>query len=115
MDDRTIGRIAEKVVAMMPSAGIDLAAEDRIAAKVVATLLPAIRSAVASVPAGQPRAARPGVIEVEVGSALPNMKESKGGIESHLGDGLATKSVGESVEDQVADIERILNPEGGAR
>ena len=116
MDDRTIGRIAEKVVAMMPSApGIDLAAEDRIAAKVVATLLPAIRSAVAAAPAGQPRAARPGVIEVEVGSALPNMKESKGGIESHLGDGLATKSVGESVEDQVADIERILNPEGGAR
>ena len=114
LDDGTIGRIAARVAAMMPAAsGIDPAAEDRIAAKVAAALLPAIRSAAAA--AGQPRAARPGVIEVEVGSALPDMKESKGGIESHLGDGLATKSVGESVESQVADIERILNPQGGAR
>ena len=112
LDDGTIGRIAAKVAAMMPAAsGIDQAAEDRIAAKVAAALLPAIRSAVAAAPAGQPRAARPGVIEVEVGSALPDMKGSQSGIESHLGDGLATKSVGESVEDQVADIERILTPQ----
>ena len=110
MNDETVGRIAAKVAAMMPAAhGIDRAAEDRIAAKVAAALLPAIRSAAASASAGQPRSDR-GVIEVEVGSALPDMRESKGGLEPHLGDGLATKSVGESVEDQVADIERILNP-----
>jgi len=116
LDDGTIGRIAAKVAAMMPAAGIDRATEDRIAAKVAATLLPAIRSAAAPASAGQSRAAaRPGVIEVEVGSALPDMKESQSGIESHLGDGLATKSVGESVENQVADIERILDPQGGAR
>lgn len=117
LDDGTIGRIAAKVAAMMPAApGIDQAAEGRIAAKVAGMLLPAIRSAAAPAPADQSRAAaRPGVIEVEAGSVLPDMKGTQD-IESHLGNGLAAKSVGGSVEDQVADIERMLgDPQGGAR
>jgi hypothetical protein len=117
LSDEAVGRIAARVAAMMPApaaSGIDRAAEDRIAASVSAALLPAIRSAAASGPAGQPGPGR-GVIEVEVGSALPDTRDSKAGMESHLGDSLATKSVGGSVEDQVADIERILNPKGGSK
>lgn len=109
MDDDAIRRIAEKLAGMMPSPpetgpgpGAD---EGRIAAKVVEMLLPVIQ---ASGGGRDPAAAsRGGVIEVDVGSALPDRKDETP-LETHIGDGFGKTSIGEGVEDQIADIERIL-------
>lgn len=106
MDDDAIRRIAEKLAGMMPPVEAGPGADEgRIAAKVVEMLLPVIRAAG---PAPGPAAAsRGGVIEVDVGSALPDRKDETP-LETHIGDDFGKTSIGEGVEDQIADIERIL-------
>lgn len=108
IDDDVIARIAEKVAEMLPSpdgpSGLDLAAEGRIAAKVVEMLLPAIQSSGGS---RSDVSRKRGVIEVEIDTApLPEREVSD--MESHIGDDIATKTTGGSIDDQVADVERIL-------
>jgi len=110
-DDDIIERIAARVAAMLPSpdsgsGGLDKESEGRIAAKVAEMLLPAIQASGGGTAVEKQKK---GVIEVEVDTApLPDMRKSREDVEVNLGDDLANRSTGDSVEDQVADIERIL-------
>lgn len=104
MDDDAIRRIAEKLASMMPTEIGPAADEGRIATKVVEMLLPVIRALGG---ATAPMASRGGVIEVDVGSALPD-RTGEAPLETHIGDDFGKTSIGESIDDQLADIERIL-------
>jgi len=110
MDDDAIRRIAEKLVDLIPmnQAPVPLPAADesRIAAKVVEMLLPAIQTYGGLSPA-PPASSRSGVIEVEVDSALPDGKDETP-LETHIGEDFGKTSVGEGIDDQISDIERIL-------
>lgn len=108
MDDDAIRRIAEKLAGLMPpdTTPAPAADEGRIAAKVVEMLLPVIQaSGGVSAPASSPRGG--GVIEVEVDSAMPDSKD-EAPLETHIGEDFGKTSVGEGIDDQIADIERIL-------
>ena len=111
-DDDIVEKIAAKVAAMLPaqppSRDLDADAENRIATKVAEMLLPAIQASGGGGSDATTKKKR-GVIEVEVDTApLPDMRKSREDMETHLGDDLANRSTGDGVEDQVADIERIL-------
>ena len=114
-DDGIIEKIAARVAAMLPATdpggGPDKDSEGRIAAKVAEMLLPAIQASGRGQGgmAGEEPQRKKGVIEVEVDTApLPDMRKSREDVEVNLGDDLANRSTGDSVEEQVADIERIL-------
>jgi len=106
MDDNTIRRIAEKLAGLMSSGTIPppVADEGRIAAKVVEMLLPVIQTSRGSVAASS---SRPSVIEVEIDSALPDSKDDAP-LETHIGADFGKTSMGDGIDDQIADIERIL-------
>lgn len=107
LDDNAIRRIAEKLAGLMPSGAAPApgADEGRIAAKVVEMLLPVIQaSGELAAPASSSRS---GVIEVEVESALPDRKD-EAPLETHIGEDFGKTSIGEGIDDQIADIERIL-------
>jgi len=111
-DDDIVDKIAAKVAAMLPtqpSRDLDADAENRIATKVAEMLLPAIQASGGGGGTDAAAKKKRGVIEVEVDTApLPDMRKSREDMEAHLGDDLANRSTGEGVDDQVADIERIL-------
>lgn len=104
LDDDAIRKIAEKLAGLMPTETGPGADEGRIAAKVVEMLLPVIQ---ASGGASATASTRSGVIEVDVGSALPDGKDETP-LETNIGEDFGKTSTGEGIDDQVADIERIL-------
>jgi len=107
MDDDAIRRIAEKLAGLMPDVQVSpIADERRIAAKVVEMLLPAIQAS-GGLTSASASPAHCGVIEVEVDSALPDGKDEPP-LETHIGEDFGKTSIGEGIDDQVADIERIL-------
>lgn len=101
MDDETIRKIAEKLASMMPAETGPNTDESQIASKVVEMLLPVIQAA-----GGVATPLRPDVIEVDVGSVLPDRSETP--LEAHIGEGFGKTSTGDGIEDQIADIEKIL-------
>jgi len=111
MDDDAIRRIAEKLAGLMPpdttsaAPATSPADENKIAAKVVEMLLPVIQASAGAPPSATSTAS--GVIEVEVGSALPDGKNDAP-LETHIGDDFGKTSVGDGIDDQIAEIERIL-------
>ena len=104
LSDDDLSKIASRVADML--AGVlrpDSADEGRIAAKVAEMLLPAINKAVGSAPRAT---GGPKVIEVEMDSApLPDAIPERG--EVHIGKNFGQKSVGDAVDSQVADIEKL--------
>ncbi len=109
LDDDAIRRIAEKLAGMMPSETTPAPNTDegRIAAKVVEMLLPVIQASGGASGDGGGTSPRGGVIEIDVGSALPDRKD-EAPLETHIGEDFGKTSTGEGIDEQIADIERIL-------